>query len=302
MASEPALPEAAGRRLGSGAWSSGLSVPDFASCLSMGMDPVGFVQGYAVMQWTWYANSYYGAMGGPPSPSGAGQYSESWQCPHGFVGGDHRMYGYNYEQTWVEGNWSNGWTLAYQRMVDEAASIGAHGIIGVVDDMQHLSGTGAAEFKIRGTAVTVPGADPPPRPFTTFLAGQKLVKLVEAGFVPVSVVASLASVQMVGYCITHYQMAGTTAGNWSGTMSGGIGGVHSITQVGKAQRAARHLARERVRQQLGSDILHGASLEQFDHEVGEGDLAIQCLIKGTRVRTFKDFDPLPVPDAVVRLS
>ncbi len=302
MASDPALPEAAGRRLGSGAWSSGLSVPDFASCLSMGMDPVGFVQGYAVMQWSWYASSYVGTLGGPPAPTGAGQYSESWQCPHGFVGGDHRMYGFNYEQTWVESNWTNGWTLAYQRMVDEAEAIGAHGIIGVVDDMHHLSGTGAAEFQIRGTAVTVPGADPPPRPFTTFLAGQKLVKLVEAGFVPVSVVASLASVQMMGYCITHYQMAGTTAGNWSGTMSGGLGGVHSITQVGKAQRAARHLARERVRHQLGHDTLHGASLEQFDHEVGEGDLAIQCLIKGTRVRRFKDFDPLPVPDAVVRLS
>jgi uncharacterized protein YbjQ (UPF0145 family) len=301
MAADPALPEAATRRLRSGAWSSALSVADFASCLAMGMDPIGFVQGYAVMQWSWYAGSYYRSMGGPPAPTGKDQYSEGWQCPHGFVGGEHRMYGFNYEQTWVEGNWSNGWNLAFQRMVDEAESLGAHGVIGVVDDMHHLAGTGAAEFQMRGTAVTVPGADPPPHPFTTFLSGQKLVKLIEAGFMPVSVAAALSSVQMIGYCITHYQMAGTTAGNWSGGMSGGIGGVHSIVQVGKAQRAARHLAREHIRQQLGGDTLHGASLEQFDHEVGEGDLAIQCLIKGTRVRRFKDFDPLPDPEAVVRL-
>jgi len=74
------------------------------------------------------------------------------------------------------------------------------------------------------------------------------------------------------------------------------------TDLARGVGAARHLARERVRHQLGHDTLHGASLEQFDHEVGEGDLAIQCMIKGPRVRKFKDFDPLPVPDAVVRLS
>ncbi len=84
-------------------------------------------------------------------------------------------------------------------------------------------------------------------------------------------------------------------------MSGGVSGVHSIVQVGKAQRAARHLAREHVRRQLGGDILHGASMEQFEHEVGEGDLAIQCQIKGTRVRRYKDFDPLPDAEPVVRL-
>jgi uncharacterized protein YbjQ (UPF0145 family) len=299
------LPEAAARRLGGGAWSSGLSVADFASCLAMGMDPVGFVQGYAVMQWSWYSGTFFGTgamgLGGMPGPTTAGQYSEGWQCPHGFVGGEHRMYGYNYEQTWVEGNWSNGWGLAYGRMVEEARSVGAHGVIGVVDDMHHLPGTGAAEFQIRGTAVVVPGAAPPPQPFTTFLSGQRLVKLIEAGFVPVSVAAAMSSVQMIGYCITHYQLAGTAAGNWSGGMSGGVSGVHSIVQVGKAQRAARHLAREQVRRQLGHDVLHGASLEQFEHEVGEGDMTVQCLIKGTRVRRFKEFDPLPEAEPVVRL-
>jgi uncharacterized protein YbjQ (UPF0145 family) len=294
------VPEAAGRRFGSGAWSSGLSVVDFASCASMGMDPVGFVQGYAVMQWAWYTGSYYGGLGGLGGPPVAarGQYSEAWQCPHGFVGGEHRMYGFNYQQTWLEANWANGWSLAYHRMVEEAVALRAHGVIGVVDNMHHLPGTGAAEFQIRGTAVVVPGATPPPAPFTTFLAGQRLVKLIEAGFVPVSVAAALSSVQMVGYCMTHYQLAGTAGGTWSG----GISGVNSITQVSRAQEAARHLARERIRGQLGGDTLHGATLEQFDHEVGEGDMNIQCIIKGTRVRQFKDFDPLPEAEPVVRLT
>jgi len=295
---DPDLPEAATRRLHAGAWSSDLSVVDFASCVAMGMDPVGFVQGFAVMQWSWYANSSYRLMGGGfPGPTERGQYSEGWQCPHGFVGGDHRMYGFNYEQTWVENNWSNGWTLAYARMVEEAESIGAHGVIGVVDNMHHMAGTGAAEFQIRGTAVKVPGAEPPPHPFTTFLSGQRLAKLIEAGFMPVSIAAALSSVQMVGYCITNYQLAGTAGSNWSG----GVSGVNSIVQVGKAQRAARHLAREHVRRQLGGDILHGASIEQFEYEVGEGDMSIQCLMKGTRVRRYKDFDPFPEAKPVVRL-
>ena len=64
----------------------------------------------------------------------------------------------------------------------------------------------------------------------------------------------------------------------------------------------RRLARERVREQLASDILHGATLERSEREIGEGDLSIQCVLKGTRVRRFKDFDPLPDAAPVVRLT
>ena len=48
------LPEAAVRRLESSAFSSGLSVPDFAACLDLGLQPVALVQGFCVMQWGWY--------------------------------------------------------------------------------------------------------------------------------------------------------------------------------------------------------------------------------------------------------
>ena len=44
------LPEAAERRLHEGAFSSGLSVNDFAACLEMGLEPVGLVQGFCAMQ------------------------------------------------------------------------------------------------------------------------------------------------------------------------------------------------------------------------------------------------------------
>ncbi len=258
------------------------------------MEPVGVTKGIAVMQWAWYANTY----GRPPlpGPTGRRQYSESWQCPHGFVSAEHRLYGFNYEQTWVEGNWANGFGLAYGRMLEEATALGAHGIIGVVDDMHQLAGAGTAEFSIRGTAVRVPGAARPTTPFATYLSGQHLTKLIEAGYVPVGIAAALSSVQMIGYCMTHYQLAGTSGMAWGGS------GVQPIPQVSRAQAAARRLVREHIRTQIGTDALHGASFEQFDHELGEADLAVQCVMKGTRVRRVGAFSSLPQPELVVPLA
>jgi Putative heavy-metal-binding len=294
------LPEAARRRLGEGAWSSGLSIPDFASCVSLGMEPLGFVQGYAVMQWAWYAGNYsnpYLQASGLAAPA-KGQYGERWNCPHGFVGTEHRIYGVNFEQTIVEGQWKQGFGLAFHRMMEEAAELGAHGVIGVVDELRTMTGTNAHEFVIRGTAVRVPETPVPAQPFSTYLSGQKLAKILEAGYVPVSVVASLGVVQMIGYCITHYQMAGTAAGGWSSSVTG----VHPIDQVNRAQGAARHVAREHARSQLHGDLLHGATLSTWEREIGEGDLSIHCQIKGTRVRRFKDFARLDDPEPVVRLG
>lgn len=296
----PDVPVAAGGRLGKGAWSSGLSVADFASCLALGMEPAAFVQGYCVMQWSTYSGYYgtQGAMGMGTLPAAArGQYVEQWRCPHGFVGGEHRTFGFNYEQTWLEESWATGWGLACRRMLEEATAIGAHGVIGVVDDARPLAGTATREFRVAGTAVRVPGAPVPAEPFTTYLSGQRLAKLFEAGFAPVAIVSALSSVQMVGYCITNYQLGGNAGATWVGGMSG----VQSISQVVHAQTAARRITREHVRAQLGGDVLHGAELRQAEQEIGEGNLAIQCHMKGTRVRPFKAGSPLPAARPVVRL-
>lgn len=299
------LPEAATRRLSGGAWSSGLSVTDFAACLEMGMRPLGVVQGYAVMQWSWYMTAGglggigYGGFGGVQP--GRGQYSEQWQCPHGYVGAEHRSYGVNFELSWLEESWATGWGLAVERMVDEATALGAVGVVGVIDDMRPLVSANTVEFRASGTAVAIDGAATPGAPFTTYLSGQRLAKLFEAGFAPVSVVGTMSAVQMLGYCITNYQLAGTAQVGWYAGARGSTG-VGSVEQVNRAQAAARRLARERIRAQLGGDVLHGASLETSEREIGEGDLSIQCRLKGSRVRPFKEFDPLPAPSPVVRLT
>ncbi len=294
------LPEAAVRRLESSAFSSGLTVPDFAACLELGLQPVALVQGFCVMQWGWYGpgSGYMRGMtpyaGVPDSP---GSYSETYRCPHGYVSMEHRAWGQNFEQPWVESAWTQGYGTAYGRMVEEAEALGAHGIIGVVDRVSNVADTGTTEFHFLGTAVTVEDGPPPAggAPWTTYLAGQRLTKSIEAGFMPVAVVAALASVRVWAYCMTEYQMEGNIG--W-GTPQGPA----LVEQVTKAHMAVRQLARKHVRQQLAGDQLHGALIDIAQRELSQGDEVIDCTLRGNRMRRFKDFDPIPAPTPTVRLG
>ena len=303
------LPEAAGRRLGSGSFSSGLTVPDFAACLQMGLRPVGLVQGFCVMQWGWYGSgspymrgmSPFSFGGGGGGGGGGGAYSEEYRCPHGgfSYSNEHRIWGQNYQQPWVESAWAQGFDSAYSRMVEEAQEVGAHGVIGVVDSTRHLADMNVTEFHILGTAVVVEEAAPPPTgaPWTTYLAGQRLAKLVEAGYMPVSVVAALASVRVWAYCVTELLMEGTFS-----TWQTGTSPVSEVEQLSRAHIAARSLAREHVRSRLGADTLQGAQIVVNTQSLSQGDEVIECALRGTRVRRFKDFDPMPAPRPTVRLS
>jgi hypothetical protein len=296
-AEEPGeLPEAAVRRMSEGAFTSGLTVPDFAACLQMGLEPVGFAQGYCVMQWQFYGMSPFGigGFGGQASIRG---YSQNFGCPHGMVSADHRAWGQNYEQSWVQDAWTTGFTTAYRRMVDEAAAAGAHGIVGVVDWSGPLADMGVVEFRIQGTAVRVTGGEPPAdgQPWTTYLAGQRLTKLVEAGYAPVSIAAAVASVRQWANCVTQY----LTEGNRS--MYGGMTQGAEIVQAVEAQTAARQVVKEKIHRQLAGDSLHGAALTTVQRDLGEGDAEIECVLRGNRVRRFKEFDPLPAPRPTVRL-
>ena len=293
------LPEAAVHRLGSGAFSSGLTVPDFAACLDLGLEPVALVQGFCVMQWGWSGPQSNFMRGMAPSVAGQapGGYNEVYRCPHGYVSNEHRTWGQNMEQTWVETAWAQGFGTAFRRMLEEAGTLGAHGIIGVVDRVAPVADTGTTEFHFLGTAVTVTDGPAPSGgvPWSTYLAGQRLTKSIEAGFMPVSVVAALASVQVWAYCMTDYLMRGSMG--W-GTPSGPA----LVEQISKAHMAARQLARKHVREQLEGDELHGASIDVVTRELGEGDEVIDCTLRGNRVRRFKDFDPVAPPRPTVRLA
>jgi hypothetical protein len=269
-------------------------VNDFAACLTMGLEPVGFVQGFSVMQWQWYGA---GGLGGFP-PQGTGGYSETYPCPHTMVSAEHRSWGQNYEQPWIQDAWASGFGAAYRRLLEEATASGAQGVVGVVDTAEPLSDLGLVEFRIQGTGVRVADSPDPHGgiPWTTYLAGQRLAKLVEAGFAPVAVAAALASVRVWANCITGYLTEGAGAGMTSAF------GVREIEQTSRAHGAVRDLARRRVLALLGSDSLHAASLSVTEREFGEGDVELQCTIRGNRVRRFDRSTTLPSPRPVVRLS
>ncbi len=252
------------------------------------------------MQWGWYGAGSSFMRGSNPYTMGAqseGAYSESYRCPHGYVSAEHRMWGQNLEQPWVEAAWSAGYGAAYARMLDEATALGAHGVIGVVDRVTPVADSQTSEFHFLGTAVTVENGPPPAGgvPWTTYLAGQRLTKSIEAGFMPVAVVASMASVRVWAYCITEYQMEG-------GRGWGNPNQAAEVEQVTRAHMAVRQLARKHVRQKLVGDALHGVQIDVEKRELAQGDEVIDCTIRGNRVRRFKDFDAVPSPRPTVRLS
>ena len=163
---EPAsdLPEAASRRIGEGAFTSGLTVPDFAACLQMGLQPVGFVQGSCVMQWRWYG------MGSPLRPlrgGGLGRRSAAAvtsRATPARTASSRPSTGSTARTSNSPGSksaWRQGFTAAYDRMTEEATLLGAHGVVGVVDSWHSLTDMGVLEFRLRGTAVRIEDGPPP---------------------------------------------------------------------------------------------------------------------------------------------
>jgi len=98
----------------------------------------------------------------------------------------------------------------------------------------------------------------------------------------------MSSVQMIGYCITRYQMS--VRRTWDGSVRW-PGVVHRPGRQG-AERGSPPGTRQ-VRAQLGSDSLHGAHLDQSTREFGEGDMAIQCVIKERACAGSRTSTPAP---------
>jgi hypothetical protein len=289
-------PEAAGR-LTRSAFSSGLTVPDFAACLHMGMYPVGLVQGFCVMRWSWYGMNASRGYSTTYGMRQSGTSIQSYNCPHRGMGttAEHRRWGYNYEQPWVTKAWADGFNKAYRRMIEEASDAGAHGVVDIHDANTQLIDAGIHEFHLLGTAVVIEGAPKPKRIWTTYLAGQRLAKLVEAGFMPVSILASMTSVRVQAICSVETLMRGSYDTWWM------VNPGDEVTQLADAQMSARLRARDHIKGAIGKDALHGASIEMSERELGEGDMDVSCILRGTRVHRVADTPALAAPLPTVRL-
>ena len=179
----------------SGAFTSALSVEEFAAIRTVGFSPVGQVLGSAVYNvgWSYSGCGYAGAYGGMrygglnqggfsgQGMGGYGRYGGPWQ-PAPVV-----------DVPAVRNLLEQARHRAVERMRVECEGLGGDGVVGVRLTVSSFFGNGL-EFMAIGTAVRADGPKRPKQPFTSDLSGQDFAKLIRSGWVPVDLVQGVGAV------------------------------------------------------------------------------------------------------------
>jgi hypothetical protein len=259
-----------------GAFDSGLTTADFAACLSMGLAPIGLVQGFycgQVSGWSSYTSDV----------------THRYYCPHGYRTQEHPPPDWLGTLRALDEAWTTCFYTALQRMLEEAAGKGAHGVVGVATRFGHPTSQHSCETHIFGTAVRSVHGPPPPYVWTTRLAGHKLAKLVEAGFVPHGVVYARNTSVLYEGCI----MEGVKQGQvYAGTTVDPLRDVH---------HQARDLVMRQAREATRGESLYDVVLEAHESEGARASF-VTCTLLGSAVRKVRHTLPLPEPIATVTLS
>jgi uncharacterized protein YbjQ (UPF0145 family) len=262
------LPPAAGARIeratAAGLPTSLLSAGGLAGLERAGFEPAGEVLGTAVMQVSWLG--YHGC-GWQRGVAGV------WYPPPVMAG---QWFGYEpYSQAIRQ-----GLDKALTRMRDEAAALGADGVVGVRLTEERIPAE-KIEFTALGTAVRSRGRQRPERPFTTDLAGQDLAKLLAAGWMPAAIVYGLS------VAVRHDD----SRANGHRTYFGGNTEVTSYTELLTHVRAAarQEFAAEVAR--LGGDgaLMSGVQSRIWPVEAtgnDHRDNAAECLVTGNAITQF----------------
>ena len=258
-----------------GAFDSGLTTPDFAACLSMGLQPIGLVQGFFCGQLDGWS-SYQAEV--------VNNYSCAWGWGRG--GQDHPPPGWLGVASALDQAWTTAFSTAHQRLAEEAAGLGAHGVVGVQVEMSHPTNDRSSEVHLWGTAVRLPDAGGG-QLWTTRIAGHKLAKLVEAGYAPASVLYSRCTAVMYEGCYMEHWGPNVVA---AGTLLTPVGDVHNLARSRAMQEAWRH---------AGGHSLYDVELEA--HEVEGTTSYVTCQVLGSLVRRVRPTLPLAAPVATVSL-
>jgi len=101
----------------------------------------GFVQGCSVVSWNFFGQAY-SPMGGFGMNQRPFWVFRAVQLPARIVSAEHRMYGLNYEKTWLERPGRERLRKrATTRLLDEARQLGAHGHHRPVTTVPSITGT-----------------------------------------------------------------------------------------------------------------------------------------------------------------
>jgi uncharacterized protein YbjQ (UPF0145 family) len=257
------LPHATGHRLEElekGLFTSDLSVNEFLLIKEVGFHPVGFVMGSSIYH----------------------------------TGIQTRKWGQSLELTKLTEAMYNARELAMTRMEEEAAELGADGVVGVRLTVNYYDwGKDAAEFIAVGTAVKaedgVSRLNKLGKPFTSDLSGQDFWTLLQTGYFPQGLV--------MGTCVYHIAHRGI------GQTLGTTGQNVELPNFTQALYEARELAMTRMQDeatQLGATGIVGVRLEEKSHQWGSH--TIEFLSLGTAVLKTSDDVTLAKPVTIITLD
>ena len=242
-----------------------LSTGGALSVQASGFEVVGEVLGTTVMQIGWAG---YGGCGWYPMAGGL-------FGPGTVTSGASRWAGF---RPYVDAL-KSGRDTAMSRLVQEAAALGADGVIGVrLTDT--LLDTGKREFMALGTAVRSRGGQRPSRPFTTDLSGQDVAKLLTAGWVPAGMAYGIS------VAVRH--------DDWrTRTQTSAFAGNTEVTGYTELINHVRHDARREfaaLAARIGGDSALLTDMKQhvWPYEAGENhiDHVAECVITGNAIARF----------------
>ena len=172
-------------------WGSALRVGDFAVIRSVGFEPVGQVFGAAV----YYLGTVLGA--GCPGTSAEYALRDPPYLPGETTGRSLApVYGAVDPAAKVAQGLYEGRRTAIERMTDQCAELGGHGVVGAALRIKEIPPdaltAGAIEFTVIGTAVRAVGRLPLRRPFASDLSGPDFAKLIMTGWVPAGIALGIS--------------------------------------------------------------------------------------------------------------
>jgi uncharacterized protein YbjQ (UPF0145 family) len=243
-----------------GLFTSDLSVNEFLLIKEVGYHPLGFVMGSSIYH----------------------------------TGIQTRKWGQSQELTKLTEAMYNARELAMTRMEDEAAQLGADGVVGVRLDVNYYEwGKDAAEFIAVGTAVKaedgVSRVNKLGKPFTSDLSGQDFWTLLQTGYAPQGLV--------MGTCVYHIAHRGL------GQAIQNTGQNLELPNFTQALYEARELAMTRMQDeatQLGATGIVGVRLEEKTHQWGSH--TIEFLSLGTAVTKTSNEVTLAKPITIISLD
>lgn len=255
------------RAAADGVRTSLLSADGLAGLEAAGFEMVGEVLGTAVMQ---IGFSGYGGCGWSPGLGGGGYYGGPSSVSRASRWSGYEPYAKAVRQ---------GRDTALNRMLQEAAALGADGVVGVKFTDERMEGQ-KREFMALGTAVRSRGKQRPKIPFCTDLGGQDVAKLMAAGWVPSGIAYGIS------IAVRHDDWRTQSQTGWMAGNTEVSGYTELLTHV--RSQARKDFAAMAAK--LGGDaaLLSGLWSHVWPIEVGENhtDHVAECVVVGNAIARF----------------